>query len=98
MQKDTNTVEIINSIMSLISIKDKIKGIITLENGDYQIETGIGYFPSFPKIKTACEFRGLKVFDGPVDGIKYVVVPNNVYKKYLFRRKLMRLKKDFYDE
>lgn len=98
MPKDTNSIEIINSIMSLITIKDIVKGITILENGDYQIETGLGYFPSFPKIKMACEFRGIKVFDGPVEGIKYVVVPNDVYKKYLFRHKLMELKKDFYDE
>lgn len=80
MIKEANIVEIINSIMSLIAKKDKYKGIIIkLENGDYQIETGLGYHHDYIKIKSACEVRGLKIYDGPVDGIKYMVVPNAVY-------------------
>jgi len=95
MYKETDPIEIINIIMSLITLKDKYKGIIKLENGDYQIESGIGYFPSYIKIKSACEVRGLKVYDGPVDGIKYIVVPNAVYKKYFTRQKLIKLNQDF---
>lgn len=81
--------------MSLITMEDRFKNIIKLENGDYQIETGLGYFPSYTKIKSACEVRGLKVYDGPVDGIKYVVVPSAVYKKYLTKQKLIELNQDF---
>lgn len=97
MEKETDPITIIRVIMSLITTKDKYKGVIKLENGDYQIETGIGYFPSYIKIKSACEVRGLKVYDGPVDGIKYVVVPSAVYKKYLTRQKLIELNQDFND-
>lgn len=96
MIKEANLVEIINSIMSLIAKKDKYKGIIIkLENGDYQIETGLGYHQDYIKIKSACEVRGLKIYDGPVDGIKYMVVPNAVYKKYLAKQKRIELNKDF---
>ena len=97
MEKETDTITIINGIMSLINIKDKFKNIIKLENGDYQVETGLGYYPSYIKLKSACEVRGLKVYDGPVDGIKFVVVPSAVYKKYLTRQKLIELNQDFND-
>ena len=97
MEKETDPITIINGIMSLITIKDKFKNIIKLENGDYQVETGLGYFPSYIKLKSACEVRGLKVYDSPVQGIKYVVVPSAVYKKYLTRQKLIELNQDFND-
>ena len=97
MEKETDPITIINGIMSLITIKDKFKNIIKLENGDYQVETGLGYYPSYIKLKSACEVRGLKVYDGPVDGIKFVVVPSAVYKKYLTRQKLIELNQDFND-
>ena len=97
MEKETDPITIINGIMSLIASADSFKNIIKLENGDYQIETGLGYFPSYIKLKSACEVRGLKVYDGPVDGIKFVVVPSAVYKKYLTRQKLIELNQDFND-
>ena len=97
MEKETDPITIINGIMSLITIKDKFKNIIKLENSDYQVETGLGYYPSYIKLKSACEVRGLKVYDGPVDGIKFVVVPSAVYKKYLTRQKLIELNQDFND-
>lgn len=97
MEKETDPITIIKGIMALISSADKFKNIIKLENGDYQVETGLGYFPSYIKLKSACEVRGLKVYDGPVDGIKYIVVPNAVYKKYLTRQKLIELNQDFND-
>jgi hypothetical protein len=97
MEKETDPITIIKGIMALISSADKFKNIIKLENGDYQVETGLGYFPSYIKLKSACEVRGLKVYDGPVQGIKYVVVPSAVYKKYLTRQKLIELNQDFND-
>ena len=97
MEQETDPITIIKGIMSLIASADKFKNIIKLENGDYQIETGLGYLPSYIKLKSACEVRGLKVYDGPVQGIKYVVVPSAVYKKYLTRQKLIELNQDFND-
>lgn len=63
MEKETDPITIIKGIMALISSADKFKNIIKLENGDYQVETGLGYFPSYIKLKSACEVRGLKVYE-----------------------------------